>query len=468
MVTTPLPEVKNPVARLQRNLGLWHVIIIGLAYIQPMTLLDTFGLVSRDSGGHVPMSYALALIAILLTSISYGHMIRAYPSSGSAYTYAQKAIHPGVGFMVGWSSWLDYLLMPMVNIVLAVIYLEGLFPAVNHWVWVIGLTALMTGVNIFGAKVVAYFNSWIVFVQLFVIGVFVYLIYDKLQMAQYATNTNPADIYELWSLKPFWDEMTSVKAVVTGATILCFSFAGFDALSNLAEETKDVKNTLPKAMFLTSLIAGVVFIVSTYFMQIYFPSDPALYFEAIDETQPEILLLVGGSAFQAAVLGFAIVTVMASGISAHAGVSRLMYVMGRDGVISNKIFGQISPKFFTPVNNILIAGAIALTAGFINFEIVANLISFGALTAFSFVNLSVIFKYAVRDKQLGGVSQLFNYVVVPVLGFISVVLMWFGVDERSMYLGLGWALLGAIWLAIKTSGFKKPVPQYKEEHNEFD
>ena len=80
MNTSPTSNV----ARLQRNLGLWHVIIIGLAYIQPMTLLDTFGVVSRDSSGHVPMSYIFALIAILLTSVSYGHMIRAYPSSGSA------------------------------------------------------------------------------------------------------------------------------------------------------------------------------------------------------------------------------------------------------------------------------------------------------------------------------------------------------------------------------------------------
>ncbi|UNU73755.1 APC family permease [Moraxella nasovis] len=457
-MSTPVTNV----AKLQRNLGLWHVIIIGLAYIQPMTLLDTFGMVSRDSGGHVPMSYIFALVAILLTSISYGHMIRAYPSSGSAYTYTQRSINPSMGFMVGWSSWLDYLLSPMVNIILAVIYLEALFPSVNHWVWVISLTALMTGVNIFGSKVVAYFNSWIVFVQLIVIGVFVYLIYTKLQMGTYADGTIMADAYEMWSLKPFWNEMTSVGALITGATILCFSFTGFDSLSSLAEETKDVKNTLPKAMILTSLIAGVVFIISTYFMQVFFPSNPSTYFELVDETQPEVLMLVGGSLFQAWVLGFAIVTVMASGISAHAGVSRLMYVMGRDGVISNKIFGQISPRFFTPVNNILIAGAVALTAGFISLEAVVNLISFGALTAFSFVNLSVIFRYAIRDKKVGSLKQFISYVVVPVLGFISVFLMWLEVDKITLNVGLAWAALGFVWLGIKTSGFKKPVPQYNE------
>ena len=133
-----------------------------------------------------------------------------------------------------------------------------------------------------------------------------------------------AERYQLWSLEPFWNELTSVGALITGATLLCFSFTGFDSLSSLAEETKDTEKTLPKAIFLTALIAGIIFIISTYFMQLFFPAEPGNYFKNIAETQPEILLLVGGSLFQSYVLTFAIVTVMASGISAHAGVSRLM------------------------------------------------------------------------------------------------------------------------------------------------
>ena len=57
-------------------------------------------------------------------------------------------------------------------------------------------------------------------------------------------------------------------------------------------------------MILTTLIAGVVFIISTYFMQLYFPNHPETYFKLIDETQPEILEAVGGAVFKAVVLGF--------------------------------------------------------------------------------------------------------------------------------------------------------------------
>ncbi|MFB2538035.1 MULTISPECIES: APC family permease [unclassified Acinetobacter] len=455
-------------AKLQRTLGLWHIIIIGLAYIQPMTVLDTFGMVSEASVQHVPTSYIIALIAVLLTSLSYGAMIRRYPSSGSAYTYAQKSIHPNVGFMVGWSSWLDYLLSPLVNIILAVIYLEALFPNINAWVWVIGLTAFMTGINILGSKIVAYFNSWIVLVQLIVIGVFTWLIYSKLSVGINADGTINPEGYQLWSLAPFWTEIASMGALITGATILCFSFTGFDSLSSLAEETKDVSKTLPKAIFLTALIAGIVFIISTYFMQIYFPKTPDTYFPDIDGTQPDILLLVGGSAFQAGVLGFAIVTVMASGISAHAGVSRLMYVMGRDGVINKKIFGHISPRFFTPTYNILIAGAVALTAGFTDLDTIVHLISFGALTAFSFVNLSVIARYVIRDKQYNTPKDILMYLIIPALGFISVVAMWISADLIAIQMGLGWAAIGLVYLIYLTRGFKQLPPQYKHDEKHMN
>ena len=439
------------------------MVIIGLAYIQPMTLLDTFGMVSRDSLQHVPTSYFVALLAVLLTSLSYGHMIRRYPSSGSAYTYAQKAIHPNVGFMVGWSSLLDYLLSPMVNILLAKIYLTSMFPEINHWVWIIGLTALMVVVNLRGIRFVANFNGLIVFFQLLIIAIFTFMIWRELHAGQNALGSIAEQSGQgLWSLSPFWSAQAEIGALITGATILCFSFTGFDSLSSLAEETHDTQNTLPKAIFLTALISGLIFIVATYFLQLYFPGDPKQYFEAVDETQPEILYLVGGALFKSVVLSFAIVTVMASGIAAHAGVSRLMYVMGRDGVIHKRFFGHISPKSFTPSYNILLVGAVALTAGFLSLEYVVALISFGALTAFSFVNLSVLAEYVWRQRRWQSLGDVLRYIVTPVLGFISVGAMWLEVEPTSLNSGLIWASIGIAYLAVITSGFRVPAPQYED------
>ena len=461
------PEAATPSyrpAQLQKTLLLGHVVIIGLAYIQPLTLLDTFGMVSRDSLQHVPSSYLVALLAVLLTSLSYGHMIRRYPSSGSAYTYAQKAIHPNVGFMVGWSSLLDYLLSPMVNILLAKIYLASMFPEVNHWVWIAGLTAVMVAVNLRGIRFVANLNGLIVFFQLLIIAIFTALVWRKLSGGHNALGSIAAQgIQGLWSLSPFWSEQANWSALITGATILCFSFTGFDSLSSLAEETHDTENTLPKAIFLTALISGLIFIAATYFLQLYFPGNPQQYFKAVDETQPEILYLVGDSLFQSVVLAFAIVTVMASGIAAHAGVSRLMYVMGRDGVIHQRFFGHIDPRTHTPSNNIWLVGGVALTAGFLSLEYVVALISFGALTAFSFVNLSVLAEYMWRQGRWHSAGDVLRYVVTPVLGFISVAAMWLQVEAVSLTSGLIWGSAGLLYLGFITRGFREAAPQYHED-----
>ena len=116
---------------LRKTLTLIPVVMMGLAYMQPMTLFDTFGIVSGLTDGHVATAYAFALVAILFTALSYGKLVRRFPSAGSAYTYAQKSISPAVGFMVGWSSLLDYLFVPMINIVIARSYLEAVVACVS-------------------------------------------------------------------------------------------------------------------------------------------------------------------------------------------------------------------------------------------------------------------------------------------------------------------------------------------------
>ena len=120
--------------------------MMGLAYAAD-DAVRSFGIVSGLTDGHVATAYAFALIAILFTALSYGKLVRRFPSAGSAYTYAET-ISPAVGFMVGWSSLLDYLFMPMINILLAKIYFEALVPSIPSWIFVVALVAFMTISNL--------------------------------------------------------------------------------------------------------------------------------------------------------------------------------------------------------------------------------------------------------------------------------------------------------------------------------
>ncbi|AUX93960.1 APC family permease [Mixta gaviniae] len=438
---------------LKKTLTLMPVVMIGLAYMQPMTLFDTFGIVSGLTDGHVATAYAFALIAILFTALSYGKLVHRFPSAGSAYTYAQKTISPHVGFMVGWSSLLDYLFMPMINILLAKIYFEALIPDIPSWIFVVMLVGFMTLSNLRGIKTVANFNSLIVVLQVAVMIVLMGMVIYGVAHGEGAGT--------LVSSRPFWSDNAHVVPMITGATILCFSFLGFDGISSLSEETKDAERVIPKAIFLTALIGGIIFIVVSYFLQLYFPDISR--FKDPDASQPEIMLYVAGKTFQFGILIFSCVTVLASGMAAHAGVSRLMYVMGRDGVFPERFFGYVHPKWRTPALNVLLVGAIALLA--IRFDLVTAtaLINFGALVAFTFVNLSVISQFWIREKRRHTLKDNFNYLVLPLCGALTVGALWVNLEESSMVLGLIWAAVGIIYLAFVTRSFRNPVPQYSEE-----
>jgi len=439
--------------QLRKTLTLVQVVMMGLAYLQPMTIFDTFGIVSGLTDGHVATAYVFALIAVLFTAVSYGKLVRRFPSAGSAYTYAQKAISPHVGFMVGWSSLLDYLFMPMINILLAKIYLEAIFPGVPSWIFVTALVALMTAFNLRGIKVVANLNSIIVVVQVAIMAVFMGLLIHGVYMGEGAGT--------LTSTKPFFSENAHVVPMITGATILCFSFLGFDGISSLSEETPNAGKVIPKAIFLTALIGGVIFVVVSYFLQLYFPDISR--FHDPDASQPEIMLYVAGKFFQSVILCFSCVTVLASGMAAHAGVSRLLYVMGRDGVFPEKLFGYVHPKWRTPTFNVMLVGVVAMSA--ITFDLVTAtaLINFGALVAFTFVNLSVISQFYIREQRNKTFKDHLHYLILPVIGALTVGALWLNLEVSSMTLGLVWGAIGLGYLAFITNLFRQKPPQMSGE-----
>lgn len=443
----------NNRVKLRKTLTLMQVVMMGLAFLQPMTIFDTFGIVSGITNGHVATSYAIALIAILFTAISYGKLVKRFPSAGSAYTYAQKSMSPYVGFMVGWSSLLDYLFMPMINILLAKIYLQAIFPGVDPWIFVFVLVALMTFFNLRGINVVANLNTIIVIVQVAVMVVFVGLLIHGVYNGEGAG--------ELWTIRPFASVDAELIPMITGATILCFSFLGFDGISTLSEETPNAGNVIPKAIFLTALIGGLIFIVVSYFLQLYFPDISR--FEKPDESQPEIMLYVAGALFQSIILVFSCVTVLASGMAAHAGVARLLYVMGRDGVFPEKTFGYVHPKWRTPAFNVLLVGFLALGAVFFDLVTATALINFGALVAFTFVNLSVISQFYIRERRNKGIMDNINFLILPIIGAATVGVLWINLEPGSMELGLIWGAIGLLYMVWITRRFRRPMPQMPEK-----
>ncbi|WP_115739880.1 APC family permease [Escherichia coli] len=409
-INSPLNIAAQPgKTRLRKSLKLWQVVMMGLAYLTPMTVFDTFGIVSGISDGHVLASYLLALAGVLFTAISYGKLVRQFPEAGSAYTYAQKSINPHVGFMVGWSSLLDYLFLPMINVLLAKIYLSALFPEVPPWVWVVTFVAILTAANLKSVNLVANFNTLFVLVQISIMVVFIFLVVQGLHKGE--------GVGTVWSLQPFISENAHLIPIITGATIVCFSFLGFDAVTTLSEETPDA-------------------------------------------ALPEIALYVGGKLFQSIFLCTTFVNTLASGLASHASVSRLLYVMGRDNVFPERVFGYVHPKWRTPALNVIMVGIVALSALFFDLVTATALINFGALVAFTFVNLSVFNHFWRRKGMNKSWKDHFHYLLMPLVGALTVGVLWVNLESTSLTLGLVWASLGGAYLWYLIRRYRK-VPLYE-------
>ena len=421
-----------------KKLSLWQVVLIGIAYMTPMVVFDTFGLVSEATNGRVPLAYLLALFAMLLTAFSYARFSAISDKPGSAYTYTAESCGQSFGFFVGWCALLDYMLLPLVNALLVGIYAEALIPNVPAWLWIVITVSFVTIINSFRISFLANLSLLFVVAPVILMVVFIYLVISGISTTQGAE-------YVL-TMKPLFNGDSNVITLIAGASILCFSFLGFDAVTTLSSETENPKKTIPRAVLLITLIGGVIFFTASWFIQLYFPTN--VQFKEPSAALPEIVLYVGGVLFQSIFLTGQIMNTLASGLASHASASRLIYIMGRDGIFS-KFFGEIHQKLGTPLYAVLVVGLISLIAVFLDLAQVVSLISFGALIAFTSVNFSVFMQFYVKEKQDKGFKNIFMNAILPLISVLVIMVLWFNLESSSLIFGSQWLAIGIMFFIYK-------------------
>lgn len=415
---------------LERKLGLTPLLVIGVAYMTPMAVFDTFGIITDVTQGRVAGAYVITTLSVLLTAWSYIQMVKAYPAAGSAYTFAQKTVGPKLGFLVGWAALADYMLLPMINVLLPRVYLGPIFPDVPHWVWVTLFALFITGMNIRGMKMSVRATAVMVAAQLAICAAVI----------AFAASAAPAESYTLTPLTPL-DSGTALA----GAAVLVYSFLGFDAVTTLSEEAHEPHVSIPKAVIGTALLGGALFASVSYFVQLKFPD--ASMFAAVEGASTQIAEELGGPTFQIAFALVAALGCIASGMASQISASRLLYVMGRDGILPGRFFGYLSQRSNAPTFNILLIGAVSLIAIVTPLDVAVSFISFGALTAFSFVNLATIIHYLGMNRERG-IGAFIRFGLMPGLGLLTVAMLWSSLEMSSLIGGALWLSLGVVYAAL--------------------
>ncbi|BBZ30261.1 putrescine importer [Mycolicibacterium madagascariense] len=438
-VTTTTVETEG---HLKRALGVPALVLFGMVYMVPLTVYTTYGIVTQLTGGRLSVAYLVTLAAMVFTARSYARMSAAFPVAGSTYAYTQRTFGAPVGFLAGWSLLLDYLFLPMLNYLVIGIYLAAAIPAVPAWVFVLASIVLVTVLNVVGIVSVARANFLLLAVQIIFIVVFVVMSFMTINKLG---NVN--------LMAPFTGDGTTagIQPVFAGAAILCLSFLGFDAVSTLSEEAKDPTRSVPRAIMIATVVCGVIFFLLAYVSQLVFPSN---HFADVDSGSLDVMTAAGGQFLNTFFTAAYIAGAFGSALTSQASVARILYAMGRDGIMPRRVFGHVSARFSTPTFAILVVSVVSLAAIWIKLDFLASIVSFGALVAFSAVNLTVIKHYFVDERQRNVVNNL----LLPLIGFALTVWLWTSLTPLTREVGLIWLALGFVWLLVVTRAFRRPTP----------
>ncbi|QNT78094.1 Putrescine importer PuuP [Entomobacter blattae] len=417
----------------RRPLTVFSLVTIGVACLTPLTVFDTFGIISRITHGHVPLAYLLATACILLTAISYGQMARLFPHAGSAYGYVSQVCGSRIGFFVGWATLLDYIMLPLINVLLESIYLHALFPALSQWIWIIGMAFLITLINMFPIGYLTKISFLLAYTPLVFMALFILLVMQK-----------TGQTHTLWTIAPLWNGSFSLLPVIGGAAVVVFSFLGFDALTTMTSEVGNPARDIPRAIVITVCVGGAIFFCASWFIQLYYPDNSQ--FKHPTQAMPEIVLYVGGRLFQSFFLCGIFFNCIASSIASHAATARLVYIMSQDHIFPIRPLSYLHPRYKTPMWCVGLVGISSLGGMFFSLDVAVSLISFGALVAFTAVNFSVLMRMGIERKGKKGKIWVYT-ALFPLLGIVSLLFLWSNIERNAFILGLVWSGIGCVWMA---------------------
>lgn len=439
---------------LNRTLSLTSLIFYGLAFMVPLTTFTTYGLATATTHGMVSLTYVITTVCMIFTAYSYVRMTKAFPVAGSVYTFVHRSINPHLGFLSGWLILIGYIFLPMLNYLVSAMYLTSAVPQVPEWVWIVVMIIIVAIVNHMGITVTDMMNKGIVWLQYIFLAVFV-IITLKYILGGNGTGTL-LDFNAFINMSELAKEGMGAPVLFTGASILALSFLGFDAISTLSEEAINPQKNIGRAIIIACIVAGSICVVLAYILQ---QAWPTAWFDMEDpDNTYEIILKVAGSGMSYFFTAAYSIGCLASSISSVASASRVMYGMGRDGILPKKFFGYLNPKRKTPTYSIILISVISLAALFVSLTTATCLLNFGALLGFVMVNISVIAHYFVKGKCRGG-ADLFRYLIFPLIGAVFTFALWIGLDSNAKILGFIWLFVGLVYLAWKTKLFKELPPE---------
>jgi amino acid transporter len=376
------------------------------------------------AGGSLPLSVVFALVACLLCAWCIGLLAREMPAAGSLATYAARGLHPGAGFLVAWGYVLvGWLIPPLVLLQLGFTTASTInsefhgYPANLWWPWSLAGAVIVLAAGYYGIRTSARLGTILGVSEIAVFAVLaVFLIV-------HAGSHNTAQVFTT-HYSP-----TGLTGVIGGSVFTLLAFGGFEGAAPLAEETRDPRRTIQRAILLATLLIGLLYVFTTYAIDVaYGPKGFTAFAAQTGNASWEGMArsLYGIFWF------FVFLAIVNSTIAnANAGVNvstRTAYAMGRIGAFP-RFLAIVSPRHRSPIYSVLVAFvitvAVTLALGLkytptVAFAMVGTGLVIVIVAIYILMNAACIGFFARRP---GGFNWL-SHLVIPLLGIAAFVPAW--------------------------------------------
>jgi amino acid transporter len=332
------------------------VLTQGITHIAPaMGLVVTVQFVTTMAGIASPLAYGIAFLIVLMLGVCLAQLALHLPSAGGYYTYVSRSLNPKVGFLAGWMFFLYDPLTAAVNLAYLGFLMQTTLRIEAHvscpWYVIYIVFALLITLLIYrGIEISAAFVMWFTILECAIILVLAI-----------ASLMHPGDgrihLQDFISVHDF-----NRKGFYLAIVFSIFTFTGFEAIAPLAEETRDPRRNIPRAILLSIGLMGAFFVFSTVAIITGWGNSHIETF-AVSAENPVILLAkrLWGAAW-IFVLVAVINSILGAAISGTNAAIRVFYAMGRAGSLPDSL-AYIHPRFRSPVHAIALQTLITLTIG---------------------------------------------------------------------------------------------------------
>ena len=409
------------------------------------------------AGPAIAVSLVLVAIVCALTGLCYAELASMIPIAGSAYTYTYATLGELVAWIIGWDLILEYAgsnmtvsvgfaahivdlldwlgLHPPATWISPAYLPEGLQDLAGNWIyhpgWHFGfnipaflVVLLLTVVLVRGIRESASTNNMMVGVKLIAIMIFV------TAAIHYIHPNN-------WH--PFMPN--GLSGVLTGGSIIFFTYIGFDSVSTAAEECKQPKRDLPIGIIATLVICTLLYIAVVVVL-----TGLVRWETLLDDAAPVVNTLkkLGFRNIQLIVLLGALTGMISSLLVFQLGQARVWFAMSRDGLLP-RVFSRVHKRFRTPDFSTIVAGfLVGVPAGLLDIGTLADLSNIGTLFAFALVAGGVlILRYKQPDRPRAFRAP--GGVLAPVVTILTCLLLMAGLPITNWIRFFVWLLIGLVF-----------------------